>query len=188
MVARPSPERRSRPTTSVTGCSRASPSSCWQPHRPRAGLLLCLDDLHWADGPTLLLLQHLARGIVPSRAPFLMIGAYRTVELSLDHPLLDVLANLTRERLAERLLLGPSRARCCRPGQRDDRRAGRPDAPRRHPPNDRGNPSSSKRSSATWRRRGFSVEHGVRALDNPKLEPVGVPKVCARSSDGGSRG
>jgi DNA-binding CsgD family transcriptional regulator len=71
------------------------------------GLLLCLDDLHWADRSTLLLVQHLARRFVPGRVPLVMIGAHRGIGLDRDHPLLDVLANLTRERRAERLALGP---------------------------------------------------------------------------------
>ena len=142
------------------------------------GLLLCLDDLHWTDGPTLLLLQHLARRIVPGRAPFLMIGAYRTEELSRDHPLLDVLANLTRERLAERLLLGPF--------SRSDAAAlvsgmiGVPVTPTLLDAIHRtteGNPffiEEIVRHLAETAQ--FSVEHGVRALDTAKLEPVGVPE------------
>ena len=67
------------------------------------GLLLCLDDLHWADKPTLLLLQHLARKL--SNASLLVLGTYRTVDLDRTHPLSDILADLSRERLYERLLL-----------------------------------------------------------------------------------
>jgi len=70
-----------------------------------AGLLLCLDDLHWADKPTLLLLQHLARRLATAPTPLLIAGTYRTVELGRMHPLQEVLADLNRERVAERLLL-----------------------------------------------------------------------------------
>ena len=70
---------------------------------PGAGLLLCLDDLHWGDQSTLLLLKYLAHK-APS-APLLVVGAYRTTELSRMHPLADVLADLRRDELAERLLL-----------------------------------------------------------------------------------
>ena len=142
------------------------------------GLLLSLDDLHWADRPTLLLLQHLARRIVPNRTPFLVIGAYRTVELNRDHPLLDVLANLTRERLAERLVLESF--------SRSDTAAlvtemiGAPvmpvlaDAVQR---TTEGNPffvEEIVRHLAETAQ--FSVEHGVRMLDTAKLEPLGVPE------------
>jgi DNA-binding NarL/FixJ family response regulator len=69
----------------------------------RGGLLLALDDLQWADKPTLLLLLHLARKL--ATAPLLLVGTHRTIDLSRAHPLSDVLAELNRERLAERLLL-----------------------------------------------------------------------------------
>lgn len=67
------------------------------------GLLLCLDDLHWADKSTLLLFHHLARKL--PGAPLLVVGAYRTTELDATHPLSDVLAELSRERLCQRLPL-----------------------------------------------------------------------------------
>jgi DNA-binding CsgD family transcriptional regulator len=69
------------------------------------GLVLCLDDLHWADKPTLLLLQHLARKL--KRARVLIIGTYRTVELGPKHALTDLLADLSREQLYHPLSLGP---------------------------------------------------------------------------------
>jgi DNA-binding CsgD family transcriptional regulator len=69
------------------------------------GLLLLLDDLHWADKPTLLFLLHLARRL--AGVPLLVIGAHRTTELGRGHPLSDMLADLRRERLAERVPLTP---------------------------------------------------------------------------------
>jgi predicted ATPase len=66
-------------------------------------LVLVLDDLHWADKPTLLLMQHLARGIRNDRV--LIVGTYRDVELERTHPLAEVVAALRRERLYERILL-----------------------------------------------------------------------------------
>ena len=42
-------------------------------------VLLVLDDLHWADRPTLLLLRHIVRARVP--APILIVGTYRSDEL-----------------------------------------------------------------------------------------------------------
>jgi DNA-binding NarL/FixJ family response regulator len=67
------------------------------------GVLLCLDDLHWADKPTLLLLQHLVRKLLP--APILIVGTYRTVEVDRTHPLFDMLAELSREHRYWRLVL-----------------------------------------------------------------------------------
>ena len=66
-------------------------------------LVLILDDLHWADKPTLLLLQFLARGIARERV--LLVGGYRDVELERTHPLADIVAALRREQLYERVLL-----------------------------------------------------------------------------------
>jgi class 3 adenylate cyclase len=66
-------------------------------------LLLLLDDIHWADKPSLLMLQHLARRLKGSR--LLVVGTYRDVELDRRHPLSQVLAELRRERLYERFLL-----------------------------------------------------------------------------------
>ena len=43
-------------------------------------LVIVLDDIHWADKPTLLLLQHLAREV--SNAGLLVVGTYRDTELS----------------------------------------------------------------------------------------------------------
>ncbi|HVL91436.1 MAG TPA: protein kinase [Actinomycetota bacterium] len=68
-----------------------------------APILLVLEDLHWADRPSLLLLQHLARRLSGSRIA--VIGTYRDVELDRRHPLADVLAVLRRERLAQRIIL-----------------------------------------------------------------------------------
>ena len=66
-------------------------------------LVLILDDLHWADKPSLLLLQFVAGELAGSR--LLVIGAYRDVELSRRHPLAQTLGELTRERLFQRVLL-----------------------------------------------------------------------------------
>lgn len=66
-------------------------------------LVLMLDDLHWADRPSLLLLEFLTREISSSRV--LLVGTYRDVELSRQHPLAQTLGGLTRERLFERVVL-----------------------------------------------------------------------------------
>jgi tetratricopeptide (TPR) repeat protein len=61
-------------------------------HQP---LLLILDDLHWADTPSLLLLQFLAREVRAAR--LLVIGTYRDAGLTPDHPLSEVLGQLARD-------------------------------------------------------------------------------------------
>ena len=60
-----------------------------------APLVVVLDDLHWADKPTLQLLQHLSRALV--RLRILIVGTYRDTELSRTHPLSEALAELNRE-------------------------------------------------------------------------------------------
>jgi serine/threonine protein kinase len=56
----------------------------------RRPLLLILEDLHWADKPTLLALRHLARA--QQRAPICIIGTYRESDLDRGHPLGEMLA------------------------------------------------------------------------------------------------
>ncbi|MFQ6026168.1 MAG: helix-turn-helix transcriptional regulator [Dehalococcoidia bacterium] len=69
----------------------------------RQPLVLVLDDLHWADRSSLLLLEFLVREIGRSR--LLLLGTYRDMELSRQHPLAETLGELTRQRLSQRLLL-----------------------------------------------------------------------------------
>ena len=69
----------------------------------RQPLVLVLEDLHWADRPSLLLLEFVAREL--SGARLLLIGTYRDIEVSRRHPLSQTLGELTRERLFQRLLL-----------------------------------------------------------------------------------
>src|SRR5262249_40868834 len=70
-----------------------------------SGLLLVLDDLHWADLPTLGLLQHLARRL--AGVPMLVVVAYRTVDAGPSHSFTDTLAALAREGAQAPLVLGP---------------------------------------------------------------------------------
>ncbi len=66
-------------------------------------LMLVLDDLHWADRPSLLLLQFLARQMAESS--LLVVGTYRDVEVSLHDPLTETLGNLIREEHFQRIQL-----------------------------------------------------------------------------------
>ncbi|HEV8339948.1 MAG TPA: protein kinase, partial [bacterium] len=68
-----------------------------------APLLLFLDDIHWADGTSLHLLTHLARRLRSER--IFVLGTYRDVELDREHPLADILREMNRERLYQRMLL-----------------------------------------------------------------------------------
>jgi class 3 adenylate cyclase/tetratricopeptide (TPR) repeat protein len=69
----------------------------------QAPLLLILDDLHWADGPTLSLLRHVVTA--GTSMPVLVVGTYRDSDLSRDHPLTALLADLHREHGVERMKL-----------------------------------------------------------------------------------
>ena len=64
-------------------------------------LLFVLDDLHWADKPTLLALRHLLRHEDPAR--LLVLGLIRDVDVGADHPLVELIADLRRERRFDRL-------------------------------------------------------------------------------------
>ena len=66
-------------------------------------LVLMLDNLHWADRPSLLLLEFLAQKLEDSH--LLVVGTYRDVELSRRHPLAETLGELTKERMFQRILL-----------------------------------------------------------------------------------
>ncbi|MAG13473.1 MAG: hypothetical protein CMN78_02635 [Spirochaetales bacterium] len=66
-------------------------------------IVIVLDDLHWADEPSLVLLEFVAHELSGSR--ILVAGTYRDVELRRTHPLQKTLGDLTRERLFEKVLL-----------------------------------------------------------------------------------
>ncbi|MDJ0848413.1 MAG: AAA family ATPase [Myxococcota bacterium] len=72
-------------------------ASRWRP------LVLLLDDLHWADAPTLLLLRFLAAELRGTRV--LVLGAYRDVEVRRDQPLAQIVAELAREPNFYRVIL-----------------------------------------------------------------------------------
>jgi DNA-binding SARP family transcriptional activator len=68
-----------------------------------APMVLVLDDLHWADRPTLQLLRHIVSATAPRR--LLVIGTFRDSDIAVDHPLADLLASLHREPDVQRLAL-----------------------------------------------------------------------------------
>lgn len=68
------------------------------------GLVVFVDDLHWADQGSLSLLHYLARNLRSDR--LLLLGAYREVELDRTHPLAQALVEWNRERLVARIGLG----------------------------------------------------------------------------------
>jgi class 3 adenylate cyclase/tetratricopeptide (TPR) repeat protein len=81
--------------------------NCMHEFMERAGraqpLFLVLEDLHWADDSTLLLLQHIAQRL--HEMPLLILGTYRDVELDVARPLARALEQFLRQRLAHDLAL-----------------------------------------------------------------------------------
>jgi len=70
----------------------------------RTPVVLVVEDAHWADTPTLLLLRHLARGIGEARA--VLVTTFRDAEADITEPLSAALADLRRSEGVVRLRLG----------------------------------------------------------------------------------
>ena len=68
-----------------------------------APVVVVLDDLHWADESSLLLLRHVVRH--KGEARLLLVGTYRDTDLARSHPLAAALADLRRESGVERVAL-----------------------------------------------------------------------------------
>ena len=67
-------------------------------------LLVVVDDLHWADVPSLSLLAFLAAELQDAR--LVVVGTYRDVEVVAGQPLAGTLGALAREPVVERIPLG----------------------------------------------------------------------------------
>ena len=70
----------------------------------RAPLMILLDDLHWADQPSLALLQHVLRNTQHDR--LLVVGTYRDTDLARAREFADALATLGRVATIEHLSVG----------------------------------------------------------------------------------
>jgi len=66
-------------------------------------VILVLDDLHWADRETALLLRHIVRSTAHS--PILLLGTYRETEITERDHLTEVLADLRSNRAFQRVSL-----------------------------------------------------------------------------------
>lgn len=69
----------------------------------RFPLLMVMDDIHWADESTLLLIEHIAQ-LVPGQR-VLGIGTYRDVELEVSRPLAASLERMVRAGVVDRIQL-----------------------------------------------------------------------------------
>jgi predicted ATPase/DNA-binding NarL/FixJ family response regulator len=66
-------------------------------------LILVIDDLHWADKSSLLLLSHICRRL--SQQAMLIIGTYRDIEITRKHPLFESLGDISRQATLRRIAL-----------------------------------------------------------------------------------
>jgi class 3 adenylate cyclase len=71
----------------------------------RRGAMLLLEDVHWADLDSLRMLHYLAREL--HDLPVWVGATYRSDELHRRHPLLGLIGELDRERLAVKIQLNP---------------------------------------------------------------------------------
>src|SRR5579864_4985003 len=71
----------------------------------RSGMLLLLEDLHWADASTRELIEFLVRRVRRSR--ILLLGTYRSDELNRHHPLVPIVQGWRRSGAAQVIELAP---------------------------------------------------------------------------------
>ena len=86
---------RARLFEAITGWLRATAAA--------VPLLIVLDDLHWADPPTLALLRHLVHETANDR--IMVLGTYRDTDLDRSHPLAAALAELRRLGAVQRIAI-----------------------------------------------------------------------------------
>jgi predicted ATPase len=77
----------------------------WEEHAQTQPTLLVLEDFHWADESSCLLLEHLAQRL--GNMAMLVICTYRGTEIDRGHPLTRTLEHLSRRSATHRLALGP---------------------------------------------------------------------------------
>ena len=70
----------------------------------RQPMLVVLDDLHWADRPSLVLLRRLLQS--DRGGALMLLGTYRDTDVDRRHPLTEVLADLRRMSRVTRIALG----------------------------------------------------------------------------------
>jgi class 3 adenylate cyclase len=68
-----------------------------------APVIVVLDDLHWADQPSVALLRHVRQQIADT--PVLLLGTYRDTDLDRRHPLAALLADLRAQHAIARISL-----------------------------------------------------------------------------------
>lgn len=66
-------------------------------------VVVVLDDLQWADRPSLQLLRQLVS--LPVEGPVMLVGSVRDTDVGIDHPMADLSAALHRETGVDRIML-----------------------------------------------------------------------------------
>ena len=168
-------------------------------------IVIVLDDLHWADEPSLLLLRFAARELASSG--LLILGTYRDVELGRHHPLARMLGEMSGDRGQRADPAARALDRRGRALHRDDRRrpgapgpgGGGPGADRRQPVlRRRGGPPAGQRGQARPRAAAppsSQIPQGVREVVGRRLdrlsektnEALRVAAVIGRDFDRGAR-
>lgn len=75
----------------------------WRQVARERPLMLVLDDLQWSDTPSLKLLEFVSHEVADS--PFLLLGTFRDIDISRQHPLSDTLGDLSRRSHYQRIEL-----------------------------------------------------------------------------------
>jgi DNA-binding CsgD family transcriptional regulator len=81
----------------------AAIATFWKRSTQRTPILVILDNLHWADAPSLRLLEFLAPDLTGSA--LMVLGTFRDVEVSRQHPLSATLSELARQPWFQRFTL-----------------------------------------------------------------------------------
>ncbi|HSF47999.1 MAG TPA: BREX system ATP-binding domain-containing protein [Burkholderiales bacterium] len=106
-IAQRLPDLPSLPPTSDAAAARFrlfdAITGFWKRAAAEQPLALIFDDLHWADTPSLKLLEFLAAELRASR--LFVLGTYRDVQLTRAHPLSNTLGELARHSGFQRLRL-----------------------------------------------------------------------------------
>ena len=156
-----------------------SPGSASAMPTPR---LLVLDDLHWADKPTLLLLKHL---ISNPPAGLMILCTYRDTDVDRSHPLSAMLADFRRMPAVSRIALdglGDDGVRPPDPCGRSRSRRHRAPIRRSRAPRDVGNPFFLGEVLRHLAETGALVERDGRWTSDLRPEEAGIPEGIRRWS------
>ena len=155
----------------------------------RAPVMIVLDDLHWADAPTIPLLRYLLTAGVEMSA--LIVGTYRS-EFGRDHPLRALVADLQDEAAVTRVELGGLSEQAviemtaARARERLDTDGVRLRGPSTRRPG--ATPSSRSRSCGTWSSRGRSSARTGTGPHRARSVTWSCPTPSSTRSTGGSHG